>query len=880
MTETYKAGEIEVSVKLDTSALKGEFAALNKSMSKNGKDASKGFLAASFKELESGVGNFKSSVFEALNGTKEVEKAGKLVVTSVSDLWKRIRGRSQKGAKRLIGQFRITGRAMGGALRAGIASTGIGLLFEALAFAASKLFGLISNAVNKATIEGKKAGETLESVGSDIEDLGAAYNSLTSKTQTLEQQTLELNKAIDGSGSAAEDAAKKELQAIDKRIRKNKELQRVYLDDARSKLRSAREAEIAANNLALAEAATSFLRGNTNATARKLGKNNEYAASIEEKVKAEQERLREKRDTGGGLTKREQKSLDAITKYYKNRAENAQKVLEAEELVAALQTPQAPEPRTPANDPAGDEIDSVENSRTDTIPEKDCDKKCDDKVRRIEVQQKEAPEPVATKADEEAARQTAEEAERHRQRIERAKELERQAKGPIAEYEKALKNIREVEQDDVAKSEGGGDKTFQSAKLNALQEFTSAAEDYGRVLDELDKLLKANEITVEQYGKAFQDVVHSISDTDQALELLANRANDNAVIASPIKKDAIDEANRSLKTSEEYLEAINARKKEALELEAQEIENKLLLAEIGQGEPVDIAALRERLAIIRENLDLLQRGFSPEQAEEIAPKLVQSSEYKDLESDVKDLFKGGIKAAIDGDFEDFLADKLQGAADSMFDNAINTLLDSLLAEGGPLQGLIGSLFGGEDGGIGGLLGGLFGGGAKATGDASEALGGFSDDLVAAGGDLNGFGGALGSIFGAGAGITGALGGNSQIGGLLGILPGLFAGFFADGGVVPRGKFAIVGEEGPEIISSGASPLRVTPMNDNVAASHAARLSPDGGGVRAVSYAPVNNFYGHTQDDLRRSLDERDRALKSEMPGMMDRHTFNQRRGMA
>jgi len=70
------------------------------------------------------------------------------------------------------------------------------------------------------------------------------------------------------------------------------------------------------------------------------------------------------------------------------------------------------------------------------------------------------------------------------------------------------------------------------------------------------------------------------------------------------------------------------------------------------------------------------------------------------------------------------------------------------------------------------------------------------------------------------------------------------------------------------------------MNDNISAGHAAALTPDGGGVRAMSYAPVNNFYGHTQDDLRRSLDARDSALKSEMPGLMDRHSFNRKRGMA
>ena len=37
---------------------------------------------------------------------------------------------------------------------------------------------------------------------------------------------------------------------------------------------------------------------------------------------------------------------------------------------------------------------------------------------------------------------------------------------------------------------------------------------------------------------------------------------------------------------------------------------------------------------------------------------------------------------------------------------------------------------------------------------------------------------------------------------------MFAGFFAEGGKIPAGKFGVVGEEGPELIGGPAS---VTPM---------------------------------------------------------------------
>lgn len=248
-----------------------------------------------------------------------------------------------------------------------------------------------------------------------------------------------------------------------------------------------------------------------------------------------------------------------------------------------------------------------------------------------------------------------------------------------------------------------------------------------------------------------------------------------------------------------------------------ERQSQLELAKL-RADSTEIADLEKQIELLQKKRKYLKEGQTDAQATSSAQDDIEDINDAENIGKVKDLFKSGIKAAIEGDFEEFLADKLESAADSMFDSALDSLLDGLLSAEGPLAGLFG-----KDGPLSGLFGGE-------------------------GGD--------------------------------GGLAGLFAGFFADGGVVPKGQFAIVGERGPEVISAGASPLRVTPINDNYAATATAGKIPDGGGMRAMSYAPVNNFYGHTQDDLQRSLDDRDRALKAEMPSMMDRHTFNQRRGMA
>ena len=55
---------------------------------------------------------------------------------------------------------------------------------------------------------------------------------------------------------------------------------------------------------------------------------------------------------------------------------------------------------------------------------------------------------------------------------------------------------------------------------------------------------------------------------------------------------------------------------------------------------------------------------------------------------------------------------------------------------------------------------------------------------------------------------GGIGGGGTSGGG-GILSRFFAGFFADGGTIPSGKFGVVGERGPELVSG---PATVTPMS--------------------------------------------------------------------
>ncbi|TDX61922.1 hypothetical protein EDE12_11223 [Methylosinus sp. sav-2] len=99
-------------------------------------------------------------------------------------------------------------------------------------------------------------------------------------------------------------------------------------------------------------------------------------------------------------------------------------------------------------------------------------------------------------------------------------------------------------------------------------------------------------------------------------------------------------------------------------------------------------------------------------------------------------------------------------------------------------------------------GGLFDGlSARLSGLFSKLTSVF-DQLFSKIGDLlSGLVNSIGGLFSGGAGGSG--------GGLLSGIGSLFGGMFAEGGSLPSGKWGIVGERGPEIISG---PARITPMH--------------------------------------------------------------------
>jgi phage tail tape-measure protein len=121
----------------------------------------------------------------------------------------------------------------------------------------------------------------------------------------------------------------------------------------------------------------------------------------------------------------------------------------------------------------------------------------------------------------------------------------------------------------------------------------------------------------------------------------------------------------------------------------------------------------------------------------------------------------GIASNISRGFNSFVSEALNGVS-----SQVNQISNGIF---GQLQGLatsVDSSFGGIFSNIGNIFSGGGGGGG------GNFLGGIADSL---------FGG----------------------------IDDLFAGFFANGGVIPRGQFGVVGERGPELISG---PAQITPMD--------------------------------------------------------------------
>jgi len=141
-----------------------------------------------------------------------------------------------------------------------------------------------------------------------------------------------------------------------------------------------------------------------------------------------------------------------------------------------------------------------------------------------------------------------------------------------------------------------------------------------------------------------------------------------------------------------------------------------------------------------------------------------------------------------------------------FKSLLDDIAEQLLRT--QIKQLMANIFGGGGGGqqgggfdIMGAIGGLFGGGKKSGGSNGGSTGGIFDGFGKVFGSITS---GIGKIFG---------GGGSSGGGFFDTIKkgigSIFGGMFAGGGFLSAGKFGLLGENGPELVSG---PMNISPLD--------------------------------------------------------------------
>jgi hypothetical protein len=214
----------------------------------------------------------------------------------------------------------------------------------------------------------------------------------------------------------------------------------------------------------------------------------------------------------------------------------------------------------------------------------------------------------------------------------------------------------------------GGQETVVRAKKEALVALASEAGDATAAFGALTAQVAKEELTLE-------DAADVMARVNEELGLTEDRA-------------ALAEA--AWRTEKELLQ-------EAIDLQAQEIENELILARL-KGDRRDVEELERQLELLRERSRLIFNAKNPSDLKGIDGKtegIISDRDAAEVEGKLRDAFKSGFRAVIDDNFGDYLENKLKNAASPMFDDAIDTLFDALFGAEG-LIGDLGGLFG-EDG---------------------------------------------------------------------------------------------------------------------------------------------------------------------------------------
>lgn len=341
-----------------------------------------------------------------------------------------------------------------------------------------------------------------------------------------------------------------------------------------------------------------------------------------------------------------------------------------------------------------------------------------------------------------------------------------------------------------------------------------------------------------------QDIVDELSDQVEILRRARELVDQRAIS----EEEAVAQASEFV---QEMRAAINEDR--AHQLETRDLEQQLEQAR-ARGDERAERVIQRRLDLEREIAELRRMGLSEEAATERARHELAALEQADMQGKFRDWFRGGVHAALEGDFGDYFQNWIRERAAKGLDAALDQVADALFEAVQPVWRRIVQA-GGEN--IANALGRAIGGSGsdqvKAMSDAANAaagalqtvLGGAASEaagkiaaqgveaaissakdqaattlrvssaakLIAAevaltnaaaaaaaqlyamaaapsGGKKGGFASFLGDLLGSLGGGGGGVGGASHG----------FGGFRAGGGPMEPGRWYVTGERGPEIIA--------------------------------------------------------------------------------
>lgn len=529
MTDQYHAGQVVVSVKLDATELKGQLANIERHIASSGQKASKSFMAAATDGFNSGFEKqFKSSVFKALDGSKEAGKAGEFVVAGFSRSLE-IHASGLKG--KMKAKFAGVGKIIGGAFKGGL----IGIGFEVLSAGAGLLFNKLTEGARKAKEEQEAYNRKLELFNDlitenqqflyqykalrndDIDLLGVAsgkVSTLTGKYVTLFDTLNAVHKntfslKLEGLEEAKSDAeavilAQKEVIRTNQAIidAPSSPYSRTGTDYAKTRARkeiSSADAkrQVEQENVDVAKSEIEQLE----ADQKKLVRGNKLLVAEELKKYFTQQSINVLRANGDEA---EAKSLE--DQLATEKEIHKLRRLGVPKLLAKILAPGVIKTRRNANEHnlnASEKENEVDPETTERLNSALQFLGSEDRAKF-----------------EKAINEARNKQEFVREILAQSQQLREEAQTPLDDYNTRLDQLVKVADDEIMGSLAGGFDTFSTLQIKALEGLVSQTGDYEDGLKKLSGLLKNGQITSEQYGQALSKMIAPIENVSGAIEIL------------------------------------------------------------------------------------------------------------------------------------------------------------------------------------------------------------------------------------------------------------------------------------------------------------------------------------------------------------------------